>query len=159
MKSNEFSQTDKNFQLSLTQEVALLMKARARETEAHERVHDFLTQKLDSLTDERTQWGTKYEADHASQQTLLTKMREDSSAVRTRLNVLRERESEAEVKKGEKDREAEMLLQVEKFRLAQESKTNEAVFYLQEEGRNYIVRMQVRASRSKGKKGKKGKKK
>lgn len=146
-------------ELALTQELQNLVKAKKREQTAHERAHDFLSKKLEDLAEERTSWATKYDTDHQAQQEKLQKIREDSGSVRQKLNALRERQLEEQANQGKSGKEAATAIQIEKHRLAQEQKMNEAIFYLQEEGRQYMARMAVRAARGKGKKGKKGKKK
>merc|ERR1712194_737316 len=145
-------------ELALSQEVATLTRAKKRETVAHERSHDFLSQKLEELTDERTNWATRYDTDHATQQEKLTKLRDDSGVIRQKLNSLRDRKAALEAERAASESDSALGLAVEKARLRQETKMREAILYLQDEGRHYMARLAVKAARGKGK-GKKGKKK
>lgn len=146
-------------ELALSQELQNLIKQKNRETTAHERVHDFLAKKLEDLAEERQMWTTKYDTGYQSQQDKLQKIREDSAQIRQKLVSLRDRESIANNRRSQIEKESTSNIETERFRLGQQEKMNEAVLYLQSEGRHYMNRLAIKAARGKGKKGKKGKKK
>ena len=87
-------------QLSLTNEVSELQKAKNLETIAHTRAHEYLSTKLEQLGQTRTEWADKYDKDHTSSQAELTKLREESGACRVRLNELREKQAEEDAKRA-----------------------------------------------------------
>ncbi|CAD7972387.1 unnamed protein product [Amoebophrya sp. A25] len=146
-------------EVSLTGEVAELDKNKRLETLAHERAHEFLTHKLDDLTQQRVEWAEKYDKDYAAKQEVLAKIRDESHTCRTRLHELRERQQEEEGKRAAIEEEERFLLQVEKFRGGQEKDMVQSIIFLQAEGRAYIAKMAEINAKKKGKKGKKGKKK
>eukprot|EP00434_Breviolum_minutum_P017782 symbB.v1.2.015697.t1/scaffold1180.1/size133432/6 len=142
----------------LIEELDRLLEAQEMETAVHERAHAFLDERIVHLQDQKDVWAKDHEKEVDNRTVELEMLRERRTAVHEELQRLDElRAKEAEDYKA-KENEMRNAVLIEKQRREQYQRMAEAVLFLQEEGRNYMARIEQRKA-MKGKKGKKGKKK
>mmetsp|Transcript_32213 Transcript_32213/g.74312 ORF Transcript_32213/g.74312 Transcript_32213/m.74312 type:complete len:386 (-) Transcript_32213:209-1366(-) len=143
----------------LVEEVERLADAQDMETAVHERAHAFLDQRIKHLYEENIKWTKDHEKEVDNRTVELDLLKERRATAHQELTVLEEsRGMEADAYKA-KENEMRNAVLVEKQRREQYQRMAEAVLFLQEEGRNYMARLDARRAAAKGKKGKKGKKK
>lgn len=146
--------------LKLEKEEQCMKAAESLEETVHEDAGTFLNKKLETLQEAKETWTTKYVVNEVNEReielNLLKQRRELDFAL---LNELEDkRQSEALEHKAKEDEMRNAVL-IDKQRREQLMRMSEAVFFLQSEGRNYMLRVAERKAAQKGKKGKKGKKK
>lgn len=128
------------------------------ETAVHERAHAFLDDRIQHLQDQKEVWAKDHEKEVDNRTVELEMLRERRTSVQEELQRLDQlRAKEAEDYKA-KENEMRNAVLIEKQRREQYQRMAEAVLFLQEEGRQYMARVEQRKA-MKGKKGKKGKKK
>mmetsp|Transcript_63679 Transcript_63679/g.136859 ORF Transcript_63679/g.136859 Transcript_63679/m.136859 type:complete len:386 (-) Transcript_63679:98-1255(-) len=143
----------------LVEELDRLMQAKTMEEVVHERAHTFLEEKLHSLQNQKDQWQRDFEHETSEREVQLTHLKENQSFGYQELKELEDKRSaEAEEHKA-KEVEMRNAVLIEKQRRDQLQRMADAVLFIQEEGRKYMIRMAERKAASKGKKKKGGKKK
>lgn len=143
----------------LEKEEERLKQAQDMETQVHERAHAFLDQRIKHLYDENIAWTKDHEKEVDNRTVELDMLKERRAAAHQELAELEERRGLEADSYKEKENEMRNAVLVEKQRREQYQRMAEAVLFLQEEGRNYMARLDARRAAMKGKKGKKGKKK
>lgn len=150
----------KQIEKKLEQELKALEAAEEMETMVHDRASNFLSEKLSSLQEQKDVWTKEYcereVQEREAELDLMKARREDGQTLLEDLKDKREKEKNEHDAKEEEMRTA---VHVDKQRREQLARMEEAVLFLQEEGRRYMERIQARNAAKKGKKGKKGKKK
>lgn len=142
----------------LIEELDRLLEAQEMETAVHERAHAFLDDRIQHLQDQKEVWAKDHEKELDNRTVELEMLRERRGSVQEELQRLDQlRAKEAEDYKA-KENEMRNAVLIEKQRREQYQRMAEAVLFLQEEGRQYMARVEQRKA-MKGKKGKKGKKK
>merc|ERR1712224_446452 len=144
---------------ALQEEVNALEEAKQLETVVHERAHDFLLAKLDALQEQRQDWQTRSDNELKEREEELNALRERRGHGFEALTLLQERLSQEVGEQRAKEEEMRNAVLVERQRRDQLKRMEDAVLFLQSEGRAYMERLAVRNANKKGKKGKKGKKK
>merc|ERR1719265_1740828 len=126
----------------------------------HDRAHNFLEQKLESLQNQKETWTKDYvEREVNEREAELQTLKDKREAGNAELAVLEDkRQSEALEHKAKEDEMRNAVL-IDKQRRDQLQRMADAVLFLQLEGRKYMQRVVERKAANKGKKGKKGKKK
>jgi len=142
----------------LLEELDQLRAAQELEQTVHENAQKFLEEKLEEKQKEKERWQNDFDRETNDRQVeydLLTEKRKMTSEELKRLEDMRFKEAE-EYKAKENEMRNNVL--IAKQKRDQEVRMQEAILFLQEEGRRYMQRMAARKAASKGKK-KKGKKK
>merc|ERR1711924_23220 len=150
-----FAQEEK----ALQEEVKSLEKAKTLETTVHERAHDFLQVRLDLLQEQRQDWQNRSDSEVKEREEELNALRERRGHGFEELTLLQERLSQELGEQRAKEEEMRNAVLVERQRRDQLKRMEDAVLFLQSEGRAYMERLALRNANKKGKKGKKGKKK
>jgi len=150
-----FAQEEK----ALAEEVTRLDEAKTLEKTVHERAHEFLQVKLDSLQEQRQEWQNRYDREVKLREDELNELQVRRGHGFEELILLRERLSQEVGEQRAKEEEMRNAVLVERQRREQLKRMEDAVLFLQSEGRAYMERLAVRNAAKKGKKGKKGKKK
>jgi hypothetical protein len=142
----------------LHEDLQALTAAEEMEQTVHERAHSFLNEKLESLQNQKEMWTKDYvETEVNERERELNLLKERKAQGSADLNELEDkRQNEAMEHKAKEDEMRNAVL-IDKQRRDQLQRMEEAVMFLQEEGRRYIERIQLRNAAKKGKK--KGKKK
>merc|ERR1712139_638126 len=138
-------------------EVTRLDEARELEKTVHERAHEFLQVKADSLQEQRQEWQNRYDREVKEREDELNALRERRGHGFEELTLLQERLSQEVGEQRAKEEEMRNAVLVERQRREQLKRMEDAVLFLQAEGRNYMERLAIRNANKKGKKGKKGK--
>merc|ERR1712139_19043 len=116
--------------------------------------------KIDALNEQRNEWQNKYEKEVKEREEELNTLREKRGYDFEELTRLQDRMAQEVGEQKQKEEEQRNAVMIAKQRKEQMKRMEEAVEFLQEQGRDYMERMKVRAAAKKGgKKGKKGKKK
>merc|ERR1719263_1774430 len=115
--------------------------------------------KLDSLQEQRQEWQNRYDRETKEREDELNTLRERRGYGFEELTRLQERLQQEVGEQRAKEEEMRNAVLVERQRREQNKRMEEAVLFLQIEGRAYMERLAVRNAAKKGKKGKKGKKK
>eukprot|EP00439_Symbiodinium_sp_Y106_P055535 s3836_g7.t1 len=123
------------------------------------RIHDQMLQKLEKDSAGRACHLADHEKEVDNRTVELDMLKERRAAAHQELAELEERRGLEADSYKEKENEMRNAVLVEKQRREQYQRMAEAVLFLQEEGRNYMARLDARRAAMKGKKGKKGKKK
>merc|ERR1719263_1442089 len=123
------------------------------EQTVHEKAQNFLEQKLESLQNQKETWTKEYvEREVNERETELANLKERREAGNAELSALEDkRQNEAMEHKAKEDEMRNAVL-IDKQRRDQLQRMEEAVMFLQEEGRRYIERIQLRNAAKKGKK-------
>lgn len=141
----------------LLEELEQLRGAQEMEQTVHERAQGFLEEKLQEKVNEKEKWALKAEEEVNQRDSDLTQLKERRAAAYEELKKLDDkRNAEAEEYKA-KESEMRNNVLIAKQKRDQELRMQEAILFLQEEGRRYMQRMAARRAAMKGKK--KGKKK
>lgn len=144
----------------LQQELKALEAAEEMEQTVHERAHNFLNEKLESLQQQKEVWTKDYcEREVGEREVELNLLKERRAVGYSELNDLEEKRQFEALEHKAKEDEMRNAVLIDKQRRDQLQRMEEAVLFLQEEGRRYMERIQARNAAKKGKKGKKGKKK
>jgi len=144
----------------LMEEVDSLQEKQELEKRVHDRAHDFLHAKIDALNEQRNEWQNKYEKEVKEREEELNTLREKRGYGFEELTRLQDRMAQEVGEQKQKEEEQRNAVMIAKQRKEQIKRMEEAVEFLQEQGRDYMERMKLRAAAKKGgKKGKKGKKK
>jgi len=150
-----FAQEEKTLQENVRQ----LEEAKLLENTVHERAHDFLQVRLDSLQEQRQDWQNRYDGETKEREEELNALRERRGRGFEELTLLQERLTQEVGEQRAKEEEMHNAVLVERQRRDQLKRMQDAVLLLQSEGRAYMERLALRNANKKGKKGKKGKKK
>mmetsp|Transcript_47929 Transcript_47929/g.107859 ORF Transcript_47929/g.107859 Transcript_47929/m.107859 type:complete len:386 (-) Transcript_47929:93-1250(-) len=143
----------------LLEELERLRAAQEMEQTVHDRAQSFLEEKLQEKQSEKEKWQNEYDREVNDREVELTLLKEKRAAAYQQLKELDERRNaEAEEYKA-KENEMRNNVLIAKQKRDQVLRMQDAVLFLQEEGRRYMMRMAARRAAAKGKKGKKGKKK
>merc|ERR1719506_988740 len=151
----------KQMEKKLKEQVQDLEDRNRLESTVHERAHDFLVDKLNTLMDEKDRWQKQYEKEVSNKEGELNALKERRHAGLQELNDLEEKRRAAAQEHKAKEDEMRNAVLIEKQRRDQLQRMADAVLFLQGEGRQYIERIMERrkASKKGGRKGKKGGKK
>jgi len=143
----------------LVEELEQLMQAQELEQTVHENAHNFLEDKLHELQNEKEKWQKEYEQEINGREVQLNTLKERRATAYQELKELEDkRNAEAEEHKA-KENEMRNAVLIEKQRRDQLQRMADAILFLQEEGRKYMIRCAERKAAMKGKKKKGGKKK
>jgi len=143
---------------ALQEELESLKGAQDMENTVHDRAMNFLDKKLDERLKDREQWQQKYDAEKADREVELTMLREKREANSLQLKDLEEKRHQQADEYRLRENQLRNNVLVAKQKRDQEVRMQNAILFLQEEGRLYMQRMLARRAAAKGKK-KKGKKK
>ncbi|CAE7217835.1 DRC9 [Symbiodinium necroappetens] len=135
----------------LEKEEERLKQAQDMETQVHERAHAFLDQRIKHLYDENIAWTKDHEKEVDNRTVELDMLKERRAAAHQELAELEERRGLEADSYKEKENEMRNAVLVEKQRREQYQRMAEAVLFLQEEGRNYMARLDARRAAMKGK--------
>lgn len=144
---------------ALREEVQVLETAEEMEMTVHDRAQSFLEENRVSLQDQKAQW----ERDHINKELTekeaeLNRLKEMREAANQELNELEGKRHQEVLELKQREEELRNAVLVEKQRREQLARMQEAVLFLQEEGRRYMERILARNAAKKKTK-KKGKKK
>jgi len=143
----------------LIEELEQLRAAQDMEQTVHERAQSFLEEKLEEKQREGKKWQSEFDREVNDREVELTLLHERRNAALQELKELDEKRSAEAEEYRAKENEMRNNVLVARQKRDQEIRMQEAVIFLQEQGRAYMKRMIARRAASKGKKGKKGKKK
>jgi len=143
---------------ALLEELESLNGANDMESTAHERAMSFLDTKLDERLKDREQWQQKYDGEKADREVELTMLSEKREANHLHLKDLEEKRLRQADEYRLRESQLRNNVLVAKQKRNQELRMQNAILFLQEEGRLYMQHILARRAAAKGKK-KKGKKK
>jgi len=143
----------------LVEELEELQRAHDMEKNVHDSAHVFLEEKVQKLLVQKDQWMKDLERETNDREVELNVLRDRRDQCRQDLNDLEEKRHLESVEQKAKESEMLMAVRVAKQRRKQAQREEEAIIFLQEEGRRYMERLAAKRALMKGKKGKKGKKK
>merc|ERR1719160_2267870 len=136
-----FAQEEKTLQENVRQ----LEEAKLLENTVHERAHDFLQVRLDSLQEQRQDWQNRYDGETKEREEELNALRERRGRGFEELTLLQERLTQEVGEQRAKEEEMHNAVLVKRMQ--------DAVLLLQSEGRAYMERLALRNANKKGKKG------
>lgn len=154
----DFAQKEKVLQETLAE----LQKAIGLEKGVHGHCGTFYHQKIETLNDQKQQWQERYDREKKEKEDELNALREKRGNGFEQLTALQKRMDEEKQNQKAREEEQRNQLFIEKQRREQELCIEEAIKFLQTEGRLYMARLRIANAAKKGsKKGgkKKGKKK
>jgi len=143
----------------LLEELEQLRGAQDLEQIVHEQAQTFLEEKLEEKQKEKEKWQSEYEREVNDREVELTLLKERRATAYLELKELDDKRNAEAEEYRLKENEMRNNVLVAKQKRDQELRMQEAVLFLQEEGRRYMQRMAARRAAMKGKKKKKGKKK
>eukprot|EP00397_Hematodinium_sp_SG-2012_P040790 GEMP01044764.1.p1 GENE.GEMP01044764.1~~GEMP01044764.1.p1 ORF type:complete len:390 (+),score=122.36 GEMP01044764.1:75-1244(+) len=129
------------------------------ENDVHTHCGLFLQQKIEMLNDHKQNWQERYDREKKEREDELNSLREKRGNGFEQLTELQKRMDEEKMKQRIMEEEHKNLAFIEKQRQEQENRIEEAINFLQREGRLYIEKVRISAASKKGGKKKGGKKK
>merc|ERR1711977_523617 len=114
------------------------------EKTVHERAHDFLQVRLDLLQEQRQDWQNRSDSEVKEREEELNALRERRGHGFEELTLLQERLSQEVGEQRAKEEEMRNAVLVERQRIEQLKRMEDAVLFLQAEGRAYMVRLEAR---------------
>lgn len=143
----------------LREQLAELKEAMEMEVRVHGNCKGFFQSKIETLNNQKEEWQKQYDKEKKEREDSLNKLREDRGIGFDQLTALQKRMDEEKLSIKQQEEEQKNQIYFERQRKEQESNIEEAILFLQHEGRLYIDRMRAAAAMKKaGKKGgKKGK--
>lgn len=158
-REQDLLRTQAQKEKALKEELEELEKGKDMEKTTHERAIGYLNHKKEGVEKEKDKWSVETEREIRERQEELERLREKRAAAAEELEHLEEQRAKEFEMQRQKEEEMRNAVLIHKQRQDQIQRMHEAVLLLQEEGREYILRIQARNAAKKGKKKKKGGKK
>lgn len=138
----------------LLEELEELQQAQEIESSAHERAHAFLDDKIEDLIRMKAQWDADDKKETSSKEVELELLNQRREQTMQELTSLQESRKEEYAEHKQKEEQMRNAVYIEQQRRVQLQRMQEAVVFLQTEGRIYLHKVAERkaASKSKGKK-------
>lgn len=149
-----FTQKEKQFQEILEE----LNNAKSLESRVQGHCRTFFQSKIDTLTNQKGEWQERYDREKKEREEALNALREKRGIGFDQLAVLQKRKDEEKLNQKALEEEQKNQIFVEQQRKQQDRSIEEAISFLQHEGRLYMERMRINNLKKKAK-GKGGKKK
>jgi len=141
----------------LNEEVDSLSKGQSLEQTVHERAQNFLAENEEKLKVDKEEWTKNFERETADRDQELQTLSDRRSQAQQDLQECQSKKDEEDAIHKAKEAEMRNAVIIKKQRRKQEEAMNQAILFLQEEGRKYMERVAARKAAAKGKKGKKKK--